>query len=606
MKEIEEKKRNKVDLIAEMQAKQQAELDGLSEIGDAPELNSLTNDWLPQIKASYGLLTANDDAEAAKILQTQFPDATVRQVGKSTVIGLPSGEYVINKEGISAQDGMRFLTDALAFTPAGRAKSVIGAIGRNAATEAAIDASKAPIGGDGVQAEDTIMSGALGGGFKTAENAIGAVYRARKGKVEGDAAEIIQAGSDNNVDVLTSDIKPPSNFVSRNIQETAEKIPLAGTARVRESQQSTRVDALKRLSEKYGNFSYESIVDSLKKQKDRVKSSAGKALSRTAEKLDGLGDISIEKTTNSLIKAVNDLDKKGVLKDNKAVNDLYELADTILDSPQTFSSLKENRTAFREIANAIDASGRSQLTSKAKSSLNSVLSAMSDDMASLARKNLSPNEYRQWVNANSVYASEARKLTKTRLKNVLDKGDVKPEAVETMLFSRSPSELRSLYRSLTNEGRENARSAIIQRMYQNAINAGDELSPNIFATQMKKNGLQIDTFFKGKEKRAIKGFQKLLNATRRAQDASITTPTGQSLFLFAGGSATALAPVETLIAGGTLGGLSRLFETAAVRNALASLDSLPPRSTQFEKAALEVSALLNSTAQAYDGQAAEE
>ena len=48
-------------------------------------------------------------------------------------------------------------------------------------------------------------------------------------------------------------------------------------------------------------------------------------------------------------------------------------------------------------------------------------------MSELAKNNLSVQEFAKWNRANQVYFDEATKLTKTRLKNILDKGDITPE-----------------------------------------------------------------------------------------------------------------------------------------------------------------------------------
>ena len=152
------------------------DISNIPEIGEAPELG-LFEDLGKSFKASYGLLAAGDDEDASKILKTQFPNAKVRKSGDSTIVTLDSGEYVINKPGVSGQDLARFLFGATAFTPAGGARSMGGAIGANALTETAIDAGAGALGGEGVNVEDTVQAGLLGGAFKGLENVIGAGYR---------------------------------------------------------------------------------------------------------------------------------------------------------------------------------------------------------------------------------------------------------------------------------------------------------------------------------------------------------------------------------------------------------------------------------------------
>lgn len=54
---------------------------------------------------------------------------------------------------------------------------------------------------------------------------------------------------------------------------------------------------------------------------------------------------------------------------------------------------------------------------------------------------------------SEIYADEASKLQNTRLKNVLMKGDLTPEVVNNMLFSKNKSEVQNLYNSVGQVGR---------------------------------------------------------------------------------------------------------------------------------------------------------
>lgn len=570
------------------------EMESLPEIGAAPELNQLS---VPAFKASLGLLSTGDTESLKGILNQQFGEGvSYREDSKGNVIvSLESGDYALNKPGLSAQDVVRGAFDVLAFTPAGRAATIPRAMAGSAATEAGISATEQALGGQDIQAEDIAMAGALGGGFKAAEDLIGAGYRA----VTGDpASDVVAAGREAGIPVMTSDIRQPQTFAGRMAQQTGEKIPIAGTGGLRERQQGLREAALEDIAQKYGQFSYSDIATSLKNRRDSVKRAAGNVLERAGNKLDEVGEIPLTRTQAAIDSVRQELSRPGVIQSSDATDNLNTLVEAIGEVPQTYSSLKENRTAFREIVKAADKAERSQLTTRAKSLLQRVESAMKADMDSFARQNLTANEFAKLNRANAVYADEAKKMTRSRLKNVLDRGDVTPESVETMLFSQKPSEVRMLYNSLTEQGRNNARSAIISRVINDLSKRASGVTPNAFASEMKKRGLQKDVFFKGEEARKLNGLLKVLNATRRAQEAPITTPTGQQL-LGAGTLAAAATDLGATIGlGGTAGGFARLYESAPVRNALLRLDSIPPGSTRFEQALREAVAVMSSTAQA--------
>ncbi|SPX11880.1 DNA transfer protein [Escherichia coli] len=71
---------------------------------------------------------------------------------------------------------------------------------------------------------------------------------------------------------------------------------------------------------------------------------------------------------------------------------------------------------------------------------------MTDDINGAIGQNLGNDTLRKYQQANAVYADEAAKLKNTRLKNVLMKGDLTPEVVNNMLFSKNKSEIKTLYK----------------------------------------------------------------------------------------------------------------------------------------------------------------
>ncbi len=451
-----------------------------------------------------------------------------------------------------------------------------------------------PIGGAIGASLPTLAAELLGAkGLKAASKGADAVGDIRKGTVPTADADLIRQGNDAGVPILTSDVRPPSTFAGRSAQQTAEKIPLVGTGPVREGQQQMRVRAVEKVAEKYGEFSYDTIVGSLKNQRDKIKNAAGAVLERTSTQLDEIGDIPLSNARKAIDAAKAELSKPNVIKSSNAAEDLESLIDA-LDQPQTFTSLKENRTAFREIVNSTDKADRSQLTSRAKSLLDNVYNGITKDMEAAAKANLSPQDFGRWKRANAVYQSEARKLTKSKLKNVLDKGDITPESVKTMLFSQSPSEQALLYKSLTNEGRAHARAAVISKVFGDVGRRRNGVTPNSFATEMKKYESQINTFFKGSEKRELQGLQRVLEATTRAQDAGVTTATGQQLIPLLTGASFVSNPTSTVAAAGTVGGLARLYESAPVRNALLKLGSVPRESKNYGQALLNAQLTLTA------------
>lgn len=477
-----------------------------------------------------------------------------------------------------------------AFAGESAGTGVLREMGRTTATQDAIAGGLSGAGGavgESMDGERGRLVGSVLAPMAAAPllGAQSVVSRTRRGIIPAAQAELIDQGRAAGIPMMTTDVIPPKTFPGKAIQQTAEKIPVAGTAPVRQAQQQMRQKAVADVADKYGEYSYDAIISSLKTQKNRIKAAAGAVLQRTGSTLDSVGNVPTPSTATATAAARQELQKPGVIQSSGAVDDLDQLI-TALGTPQSFTTLKENRTAFREIVASTDKADRSQLTTRAKALLESVYKGMTDDMESFAQQNLNARQFTQWQKANEVYAGQARLLTRTKLKNVLDKGDVTPESVKQMLFSQNASEQKLLYGSLTGDGRKNARSAIISKAVEDLSKRASGLSPNSFASELKKYGSQIDVFFNGSEKQQLKGLGLVLDATRRAQDAAVTTPTGQQLIGGLAVTGIALDPIATLGTAGTLGALARIYESAPVRNALLRLGSVPPDSGGYAQALL--------------------
>jgi len=146
-----------------------------------PELNQMS---LASFKTGLGTLLSNPK-ETVQILQANFPGVQVRQDQKGNYIlrsSVDQKEYVI-PPGFTAGDIPRAIGGALAFTPAGRATTIPGAILAGGATQAAIEASQAATGG-GAGAEDLAevgMAAALGPAGQVVRRVAQPVAQAVKG-----------------------------------------------------------------------------------------------------------------------------------------------------------------------------------------------------------------------------------------------------------------------------------------------------------------------------------------------------------------------------------------------------------------------------------------
>jgi len=570
------------------------EMESLSEIGNAPELNEMS--W-SAFKTSLGLLATGDDEKAQSIIKSNIPDAEFTQDSKgNTIVNLPSGSYALNKPGVSPQDIAKGVFDIAAFTPAGRAGSVAKAAAGSAATEAGLQQVASSVGGGDVDLGDVAAAGALGGVGKGIEDVIGAGYRAVKGAPESEAQQVAQFAKEQDLPLMTTDVVEPSTFIGKSAQSAAEKVPVTGTGTLRAKQQEAREGLIADYAKQFEPYDPNEVVQSLQRQTSKVKRAAGNARQGVIDEMQGK-----TVSASNAIKAIDDeIARLGktpggevrATADTATIDKLEAYKADLLAEP-SFDNLEQLRTQFRT-----DVKGdRIAMPNRSEASINRIYSAMSKDMDDSIKSNLGDSAARKWKASNAVYANEANKIKNTRLKSVLQKGDLTPEVVNNLIYSNKPSEFKNLYRSLDSKGKSAARSALIGKAFDKSGG-----SPERFVNELDKMGAQLGLSFKGQDKKFLDGLTNYINATRQAGRAEVVTPTGQQLFQVALPAGIA-ADVGTtgglnIAAGLGYGGLARAYESRMVRNALMKLNAIPKGSTAYEQQLAKVSALLSSFAQA--------
>lgn len=565
------------------------ELEKLQNVGSAPELNAFSTDAL---RAGVAQLFGSD-ASQEQVLQSM--GATLSQDEKgNTIVNLPSGSYALNKPGLSPQDVTSFLANALAFTPASRAGSVLGAAAKSGATDLALQGATQAVGGEDINPLQVAASAALGGAVKGVERGAGAVSRAASGQISPESRASIKFAEENSVPLHTTDLLQPDSRTGRAAQATAEAIPWIGTSGMRSAQQEARSNLVSDFAAKFGEYDPSIVVGSLKSKSSGIRRAAGNRLEQVQNAMAGI-NIQPSRAIQQIDDEITNLQKLGGAADNETISKLKVYRDELTRNAgasgpmaMDLQQLSALRSQFRQ-----DVKGERQaLINRSEAAVNRVYSAMTGDIDSAIGKNLGNDTLRRYKQANAIYADEANKLQNTRLKNVLMKGDLTPEVVNNMLFSKNKSEVQNLYNSVGSIGRNQMRNGIIGK----AIEKSDG-SPDRFLRQLNIMSNQTGIAFKGQDAAYIKGLKNYLEETKRAGQAGVVTPTGQATIPFILGGASVANPKMLAVMGG-YAGLARLYESKMARNALLKMASTPKGSTDFEKAAAKVSEVINSTLQA--------
>ncbi|EKJ9646400.1 lytic transglycosylase domain-containing protein [Salmonella enterica] len=530
---------------------------------------------------------------------TYQPAPRVTTQGLEQDFGLQQGSLTPKTtEGKIFSEALPYLTPVGAERIAAQAPSIASRVAQGASrllAENAVGSLAANSERDNPEALATDLGTGvvLGGAINQLGRAAGAAYRGIRGTIAPEAQQAIQFANAADVPLHTTDVLQPNSRVGRMAQTTAENIPFAGTSSMRANQQEARSQLVDEFASRFGEYDPSIVVGSLKAKSSGIRRAAGNRLEQVQNAMAGV-NIQPSRAIQQIDNEIADLQKLGGAADNETISKLKVYRDELsrnagASGPMAMDlqQLSALRSQFRQ-----DVKGERQaLINRSEAAVNRVYNAMTSDIDSAIGQNLGNDTLRRYKQANAIYADEANKLQNTRLKNVIMKGDLTPEVVNNMLFSKNKSEVQNLYRSVGQVGRAQMRNGIIGKAMEKSGG-----SPDQFLRQVNLMSNQTGITFKGRDAAYLKGLKNYLESTKRAGQAGVTTPTGQQTipFILGIGSATNPALVG---AGGGYGLLARMYESEPARNAMLRLANTPRGSTAFEKALSDVERAVNSFAQ---------
>lgn len=396
----------------------------------------------------------------------------------------------------------------------------------------------------------------------------------KKGEIlQGKQQAISEAG----ITPMTSDIAPPSTAIGKVAQSIGEKVPFSGTGAKRVAQQEQRVNAVQDLTDELG-FTADDVTsnitnDLLQKRGQEISKYSGMKkdiFNKIDEKSNAL--VNTEKTTEAIDNEIKKISDLGLAENQKAIS-------TLEDFKQAFQGKNINQIEDlrKALGNKLNDEGLTSVKDILEKSSQKVYSSLNSDLGNHIKQYGDKNDFTKWQVANKRLSSSMGDLKVNTFKNILDKGNATPEVVNKMLFSKNPSEQQLLFKKLSQDGKANARVAIINKIMAESMGKGEEISTAKFVSSLKKNNIPISTFFKGKDLEKIKGLNRALNLTKRAEEAGINPPTGiQALMpIVYSGLGASLGAVGGTVAGLGLGTIARVYESQPVSNLLIKLGKVP-------------------------------
>ena len=419
------------------------------------------------------------------------------------------------------------------------------------------------------------------GVLSAAAKGIGRGITAVRGEISPADQQLLKRAAAADVPVMTSDVVPPKTKLGNQLQGYSEGV-IAGTGPMRAAQQDARTKLVNRFTEKYGDYDPSVVVDSLKSGVAREKSLAKSKLNSLSGRMVGK-PVDTSGAIRAIDGAVNELGKLKGVSDTQtisALNDYKNAIQEITNGDDAFELLDKLRTQFR-----IDVKGdRTVLPSMSQTMVDRVYNSLTNSLSKSIAKGLSPKDASAWRAGKADYAKMATHVTQTRLKNVLNKGDLTPEAVNTIVYGQYGSDIARLYGKLDQKGKDMLRAAYISKIADKVGDSPQKMMTELGKLQKQANGQVFKTVFGGKNGKEIEGMLSILDATKRASEANVVTKTGMTL-------APLVRVIGNLKTGGALlagetgiGLMSRVYESPMARNALLRLANTKAGTPAYERA----------------------
>ncbi|EHM5031862.1 DNA transfer protein [Escherichia coli] len=419
------------------------------------------------------------------------------------------------------------------------------------------------------------------GVLSAAAKGIGRGITAVRGEISPADQQLLKRAAAADVPVMTSDVVPPKTKLGNQLQGYSEGV-IAGTGPMRAAQQDARTKLVNRFTEKYGDYDPSVVVDSLKSGVAREKSLAKSKLNNLSGRMVGK-PVDTSGAIRAIDGAVNELGKLKGVSDTQtisALNDYKNAIQEITNGDDAFELLDKLRTQFR-----IDVKGdRTVLPSMSQTMVDRVYNSLTNSLSKSIAKGLSPKDASAWRSGKADYAKMATHATQTRLKNVLNKGDLTPEAVNTIVYGQYGSDIARLYGKLDQKGKDMLRAAYISKIADKVGDSPQKMMTELGKLQKQANGQVFKTVFGGKNGKEIEGMLSILDATKRASEANVVTKTGMTL-------APLVRVIGNLKTGGALlagetgiGLMSRVYESPMARNALLRLANTKAGTPAYERA----------------------
>lgn len=522
------------------------------------------------------------------------------------------------KESGAGMNVGRFIGQTVATAPlAGLSKSYgatklvslpgIGITAQNAAVGGAI-------GGVGFaenaeQRKQNIKSGAIGGAVggvvaKKIGDGVTKAINVKQGRLTPAAQEVDELGKQFNVKTTVGDIG--RNPLVQKTEVTMESIPLVGTSKFRQNQQTQVKDAAVKvvdaLKTKLDDVDYKAIskirVAAITGDKNANRimgivngagDDTGKILQAAAEiknwrgqrissqmfdrvsKLAGSGTVAPNKT----VQAIDDViaNDSRVTPNRELLGEINSIRKNLLD-PNINTNFREMRAVQSRLGELVDEWGRQ---GRSTSGLTKIRTAIDDDIIDFAQSSGNTKLFGELKRANALYGQLQSGKDKAFAASL--RSDKPDEIFSQFMKVGKGDKASNFYKNLDPKGQAALRYQMAENAFEKAWDPNKEIfSPAKFAQEFERMNAPYSNIFKGSDKAQMDGFVKLMRHVERAGQYAENPPTGNRVIPYLLGGAAVMEPTAIATTGALSGTMKMLFTTEAGKRILLAAKDLPPGS----------------------------
>lgn len=464
---------------------------------------------------------------------------------------------------------------------------------------------------------------ALGGGIPAATG--GGVERSIVGAVTGGAMEpriaprtsavtprqleSIAAAEQAGIPVYTQDVFRPQGRTGQALQRAGEVLPMGTTSQRITGQQATQRAAeetfrrlgveLSELGQTGTDRALTAVFQSFERRRGRILRQSQIQRQQAMQAADATGlPVPLTNSLPAIDNAINQLRSNELLRE--AAREVERIRDALVGG--NLGTLESVRQSVGEL---FDAPNLAHVRTQGSRAISNLYGPINEDIAAFIQQHGRPNDLTRWRVANAAITRLNREREVAAINHVLNTGGETPEVIRRLIFNAPESTQAVLYSQLSEAGRRNLRTAIMQRAYEDSTFNG-QFSPTRFLRQLDNLSSNLNMSFTPAQQAELTGLARAIQLTERNQRFAPNAETGVqavpgqvvSALAKAGKTVTAGAigtgaymhPVAALITAGLgvgLGATARVYNSQPVRRALVAL-STAPQGTQAEQNAYRI------------------